>query len=84
MEGIQNNSLTCMAVAELRRSATTWCVALIAIAVYLVPGAADLLQYNRQAMAEGQWWRHLTGYVTHWNAEHLFWDVLVFIVLGAW
>jgi rhomboid family GlyGly-CTERM serine protease len=83
MEAIRNSSLTCMAVAELRRSATTWCVALIAIAVYFVPGAADLLQYHRQAMAEGQWWRHFTGFVTHWNAEHLFWDVLMFVVLGC-
>ena len=64
-------------------TAVTWLVALFAATVYVVPGAADLLQYDRQAMAGGQWWRYFTGYVTHWNAEHLFWDVLMFVVVGC-
>ena len=61
-------------------SATT---ALIAIMVQVVPGAAELLQFDRSAITVGQWWRLLTGHLTHWGPDHLFWDVLMFVALGC-
>ena len=76
------NTMMDRAVAEIQRTAATWLVVLLAAMIYLVPGAADLLQYDRRAMAGGEWWRYFTGYVTHWNPEHLFWDVLMFAVVG--
>ena len=40
-------------------------------------------EFNRAALAEGQLWRLLTGHFTHFNADHLRWDVLTFLLLGA-
>ncbi|MHB8861574.1 MAG: rhombosortase [Pirellulaceae bacterium] len=67
----------------LQRTAVTWFIALVALAVHVLPGAVDMLQFDRQALAAGEWWRYLTGYVAHWSTDHLFWDVLMFIVLGC-
>ena len=57
-------------------------VALMAVTVHLVPGSAQWLQYDRQAVLAGAWWRCLTGHLVHWNTEHLVWDLLMFVVLG--
>jgi len=49
----------------------------------LLPGASAWLQFDRDAVAAGQWWRIVSGHVTHWNFDHLFWDGAVFAVLGV-
>jgi rhomboid family GlyGly-CTERM serine protease len=41
------------------------------------------MQFDRHAVACGQYWRIVTGHFTHWSAEHLMWDVIVFAALGA-
>lgn len=38
-------------------------------AANLLPGEA--VEWNRQAIAEGQWWRLWTGQFCHWSALHL-------------
>jgi rhomboid family GlyGly-CTERM serine protease len=43
---------------------------------------AELLQYDRSAIRAGEWWRVLTGHLTHWSLDHLAWDVATFAVLG--
>lgn len=40
-------------------------------------------EYDRTAIESGQVWRVITGHFTHWSLDHLFWDVAVFAVLGA-
>ena len=62
---------------------TTLFLSLAALAVYLIPGAAEFLQYDRAAIAHGQLWRLVTGHWTHWNGDQFFWNVLPFAVLGA-
>jgi len=49
----------------------------------MFPQAADLLQYDRSAIAQGEFWRLFTGHWIHWNSEHFLWDVIVFVSLGA-
>jgi rhomboid family GlyGly-CTERM serine protease len=45
-----------------------------------LPGA---LQFDRTAIIDHwQLWRLLTCHITHWSAEHCFWDLLAFA--GAW
>ncbi len=51
--------------------------------VFLWPAATAWLEFDRQAVASGQWWRLLSAQLAHWNAEHLFWDAIVFAALGA-
>jgi rhomboid family GlyGly-CTERM serine protease len=53
-----------------------------AVAASLIPDAAGWLQYDRLAIADGQWWRIVTGHFVHWSGEHLFWDALALGVLG--
>ena len=41
------------------------------------------LQFDSSAILHGELWRVFTGHLTHWSVSHLFWDMLVFLVLGA-
>jgi rhomboid family GlyGly-CTERM serine protease len=41
------------------------------------------LQFDRAAIAAGEVWRLATCYLTHFNGEHLLWDLLMFAALGA-
>ena len=47
---------------------------------------ADLtarMTFDRWAIAAGEYWRFFTGHLTHWNVDHMDWDVLMFAILGA-
>lgn len=41
------------------------------------------LQFERSALALGEWWRIVTGHLTHFDANHLAWDVGALLVLGT-
>ncbi len=56
----------------------TGCMACLA---FFMPGVTSLLQYDRDCVEAGEIWRLLTSHWTHWSAEHLVWDVVVFIAL---
>lgn len=58
----------------------TLTVAAVTLAIALLPGSMDGLQFDIQA---GQWWTLLTSHLVHYNGEHLFWDLVVFIGVGA-
>lgn len=60
---------------------SVWLV-LPAIVAALIPGSGPLLQFDRSAIAAGEWWRVVTGHWVHWSPDHAFWDILVFAVLG--
>jgi rhomboid family GlyGly-CTERM serine protease len=53
------------------------------LAIAYWPSVAEALQFDRGALAAGEWWRALTAHLTHWNGEHLFWDAAMFLILGA-
>lgn len=40
-------------------------------------------QFDRLAIFQGEWWRLLTGHLTHWNWDHLFWDLCTCLALTA-
>ncbi|MGH7955788.1 MAG: rhombosortase [Opitutaceae bacterium] len=62
----------------------TLVLAAIAIGVHLLPPAATAtLQFERTALAAGEWWRLVTGHLTHFDTNHLAWDVGALIVLGT-
>ncbi|MEX2114644.1 MAG: rhombosortase [Pirellulales bacterium] len=61
---------------------TILCAA-IAVAASTVPQWSGWFTYDRGAILAGETWRFLTGHVTHWNVDHLVWDVAIFGILGA-
>ena len=47
---------------------------------YCFPAVAPWLEWDRSAIAAGQFWRLLTGHWVHWSFEHLFWSGGAFIL----
>ena len=58
-------------------------LAAAAAVVFLWPGLAMHLQYDRAALAAGEAWRLVAGHWAHYSLDHLFWDVLAFAALGV-
>ncbi len=40
-------------------------------------------EWRVDLLASGEWWRFLTGHLSHWSWSHLAWDVGVFFILGC-
>ena len=57
--------------------------AVLALAIHLAPAWGNALQFDRAAIAHGQVWRFFTAHLAHFGVDHLRWDALVFVVLGA-
>ena len=55
----------------------------MAVVASATPLAAEAWEYNREAILHGEWSRILTGHLTHWNLDHLFWDAATFLLLGV-
>lgn len=53
------------------------------IAVYIIPDCNELLEYNRNLIEAGEFWRLITGHITHFSFDHLFWDSIMFAVVGS-
>jgi len=58
-------------------------LAAAAVAIHLLPPEiAAALQFDRGAVEAGELWRLATAHFTHFDANHLAWDVGVFLALG--
>ena len=51
--------------------------------VIFSPQMTFWLQFDRSAILHGQIWRLFTCHLTHWSVSHLFWDMLMFLVLAG-
>ena len=62
-----------------------WTLGLVAVLVLAqwAPGASDWMVYDRIAVAEGQWWRVVTGHFIHYSWPHLANNLLA-LVPAAW
>ncbi|WP_111641141.1 rhombosortase [Marinimicrobium alkaliphilum] len=57
--------------------------AAVALLLAALPGWSEpALEYNREAIASGQWWRLLTGHFVHYGLYHLGMNVLALIAIG--
>ena len=61
----------------------TTVIAATTVMVFMFPGLTAVLQLDFNSIVQGQWWRLLTGHLTHYDGQHLFWDLLMFVVLGV-
>ena len=53
-----------------------------ALLVFLVPSLSCCLIYDRVKIAQGEVWRLFTGNLVHFSSSHLFFNLLVFGVVG--
>lgn len=72
-----------MPSSMLRTFPTTIIVAALSLLAFVSPMLSQLWQLEFDAVAGGQSWRLLTGHLTHYGGGHLFWDLLMFVVLAA-
>ena len=66
-----------------RNYPVTIAVSLLAILVHWIPGAQNILELDFSSVSSGQWWRILTGHLTHFDSQHLFWDLVMFTGLAG-
>jgi len=73
------------------RSARDWpvvslLVGLFVAALFALPalaGLAETFEWRRTAVLSGEWWRVLTGHLSHTSVPNLLWNLGTFLVLGA-
>ncbi len=72
-----------MLLSILRTYPVTLFVSSMALLCWANPTVTEWLQTDFTAIAGGQWWRTWTGHLTHYDGNHLLWDLLMFAGLGA-
>ena len=56
----------------------------LAIAAYLLLGPSpEAWVFDRVAIAQGEWWRLVTGHWVHSDLTHANWDITALVLLGA-
>ena len=55
----------------------------VAVVTFVVPGAAQVAELDRSAVAAGEAWRYVTAHWAHFSGGHLAWSLLAFVVLGV-
>jgi rhomboid family GlyGly-CTERM serine protease len=71
------------ALVLARSVGVTLSVCLLAALAACFQPITAALEFDRAAIVADEWWRMVGGHITHWNADHLMWDGLMFAVLGA-
>ncbi|TWT82483.1 Rhomboid family protein [Planctomycetes bacterium CA13] len=61
----------------------TIAITLVAVLAFLIPSLSQWMELDYLLVADGQWWRIWTGHLTHYDGNHLCWDLLMFAILGA-
>jgi rhomboid family GlyGly-CTERM serine protease len=70
-------------VARWRSFAPPLGFLLTIFALFLIPAASSLLEFDRAALTRGELWRFFTGHFVHFDASHLAWDAGAFALLAA-
>lgn len=55
----------------------------VLIGLHFIPVDKTLLYFSATDIAQGETWRVLSGHFIHADAQHLFWNCLGLVVLGA-
>jgi len=65
----------------LAGSGTLW-LALLALACHLMPSLQEGFSLRRDGWTLAQGWQVVTCHLSHWSADHFWWDWIVFVGLG--
>jgi rhomboid family GlyGly-CTERM serine protease len=68
--------------ATAKSPVVTLIVVGLAVMASASPVVSNWLVWDRAAIADGQWWRLVTGNLVHVTARHLWWDALAVTVAG--
>jgi rhomboid family GlyGly-CTERM serine protease len=61
----------------------TFLAAGLALAIHASPAATAALQFEREALFHGEFWRMFSGHLTHFGVDHLRWDVIALLAFGS-
>lgn len=70
-------------IRQAARLPITLTLAMCVVAIACVPSIGEMLQFDHTRIAAGEIWRLATCHLTHWNLEHIQWDLLMFVTVGA-
>jgi len=80
---MSNPYFNCLNATARRVPSASLLLTGLALLIYQLPSIGLWLQYDRSSIAAGQVWRLLTCHWVHFSSDHLFWDGLMFLVLGS-
>ncbi len=77
-----------MRVVELvratgRGAVASFLLAAAAVLAFVTPSLDAALDLRRDLVLGGEWWRLVTGHLSHASASQLAWNVLAFLALGV-
>ena len=73
-------------VVAARRRQFPWRTAVLIVSgglIYVLPGAAEYLIYNRSAVLSGEIWRLITGHSVHYSPSHLAYNLVALAIISA-
>ncbi len=69
---------------SLRLPRFTLLLTLVCIGLYTLLGPAPAaLVFDRGAVAQGEWWRLVTGHFVHGDVQHALWNITALAILAA-
>lgn len=77
------NRLIASLASLIRTYPVTMTISILALLSLASPGLTQWFQTDFGLIRDGQWWRAISGHWTHFDTSHLFWDLLMFVVLSA-
>jgi rhomboid family GlyGly-CTERM serine protease len=86
-EELKKDSETSPSVVGAQLTYRPWgtlIMAVLAVAVFVLPSASAKLVYDRALILEGELWRSVTGNWVHFSGSHLFWNLVVLVPTGVW
>ena len=66
------------------RHRASFAFAALALLVFFFPGASEIFQLNRNALDGWNIWKAFGGHFSHWNFDHLLWDLITFLAFGIY
>ena len=67
----------------IREFPVTIALALATLLVFLIPNAETVCELQTGSALLSQWFQVLACHLAHWSADHLMWDLMMFVLMGV-